>query len=142
MYLLTKAEIIAFKEDRFIRTVSNSYPYPSVIRLSKYLRIPYKRIELSRKNIHRRDGFRCQYCGEKSGDMTIDHIVPKSRGGLDSWDNLVTACRKCNNKKGSRTPQEANMILLNVPSRPHHIVFIKQIVDKLDDNWRPFLFMD
>lgn len=142
MYLLTKAEIIAFKEDRFIRTVSNSYPYPSVIRLSKYLRIPYKRIELSRKNIHRRDGFRCQYCGEKNGDMTIDHIVPKSRGGVDSWDNLVTACRRCNNKKGSRTPQEVNMTLLNVPSRPHHIVFIKQFIEKLDENWRPFLFMD
>jgi 5-methylcytosine-specific restriction endonuclease McrA len=78
----------------------------------------------------------------KTHELTIDHIIPKSRGGSESWENLVAACTKCNNKKGNRTPDEAGMVLINKPRRPHHILFIKQFMGKLDDNWKPFLFMD
>lgn len=139
---LTKAEMIAKEENRFIRSVSYKMPYPSVIRLSRYIRVPYKKIELSRRNIMRRDGFRCQYCGAKTKELTIDHIIPKSRGGFDSWDNLVTACKVCNNKKGSRTPEESGLALIKKPRRPHHILFITQYMGKVDDKWKPFLFMD
>lgn len=139
---LTKAELIAKRDGKIIRSVKDFYPHPSVIRLSRFLKMPFKKIELSRKNILKRDGFRCQYCGHKATDLTIDHIIPKSRGGTDNWENLVAACHKCNNRKGNRTPEEANMTLLNKPRKPHHILFIKQYMGKVDDNWKPFLFME
>lgn len=142
LLFLMKADLVAQKEGRHIRSVKCAYPYPSVIRLTAYVRIPYKRIELSRKNILRRDGNRCQYCGKKAPDLTIDHIVPKSRGGTDSWENLVAACVRCNNRKGNRTPEEARISLLKKPSRPHHILFFRQFLGKMDKDWRPFLFMD
>jgi 5-methylcytosine-specific restriction endonuclease McrA len=104
--------------------------------------MPYKRIDLSRKNILKRDNHRCQYCGKKTLDITIDHIMPKSRGGIDTWDNLVAACVRCNNRKGNRTPDEAGMKLLSKPRRPNHIMFLKQYIGRTEDSWRPFLFMD
>lgn len=139
---MMKAELVAEKKTRFIRTVSRSYPYPSVIKLLAYINIPYKKIDLSRKNILKRDNNRCQYCGKKAPDITLDHIIPRSRGGQDSWDNLVAACVRCNNRKGNRTPEEANMKLLSKPRRPNHIMFLKQYIGRAEENWRPFLFMD
>jgi 5-methylcytosine-specific restriction endonuclease McrA len=68
-------------------------------------------------------------------------VVPKARGGSDSWENLVAACTNCNNKKGDRTPDEANLSLLNKPFKPSHIMFIKNVVGKLDDNWKPYLYL-
>lgn len=140
--MLLKAEIVAVRHDKFIRSVSSKFPYPSVIRLAGYIRRPFRSIELSRKNILRRDDFRCQYCGKKTHDITIDHIIPRSRGGYDAWENLVAACTKCNSQKGCRTPEEAKMPLLSKPRKPNHIMFLKQFVGVPDDNWKPFLFMD
>ncbi len=137
-----KADMVEKRDGIVVRSINKSFPCPSVIRLSAYIKVPYKKIELSRKNIHRRDNYRCQYCGSRSTELTIDHIVPKSRGGIDSWENLVTACISCNNKKGSRTPDEAKMKLINLPSRPHHILFMKQYMGKVEKTWKPFLFMD
>ncbi len=142
LLFLMKAEIVARREDHLIRTIKDIYPYPSVIRLANYIRLPYKKVELSRKNILRRDSHQCQYCGTKSADLTIDHVIPRSRGGSDTWENLVTACTKCNNKKGNRTPDEAKMPLLNLPTKPHHILFLKQYIGAVAEEWRPFLFMD
>jgi 5-methylcytosine-specific restriction endonuclease McrA len=142
LLLLMKAEIVAEQENRFIRTVNRAFPFPSVIRLQAYIRVPYKKIELSRKNVLRRDNMKCQYCGKKSSQMTIDHIVPKSRGGQDSWDNLVAACVRCNNKKGNRTPDEAGLKLQSRPTRPHHIFFIQQFMGAVESSWKPFLFLD
>ncbi len=141
LLFLTKADLVEEKEGLAIRTVNKAFPYPSVIRLSAFVRIPYKKIDLSRKNILRRDGNQCQYCGKKTSALTIDHIIPKSRGGSDTWENLVAACVSCNNKKGSRTPEEAGMALLNKPNRPHHIIFMKQYLGNVEKNWKPFLFM-
>lgn len=142
MLILSKAELVAKNDKRFIRSPKQSFPLPSVIRIANYYRVPYRLIEQSRKNILRRDNFKCQYCGTKSSLLTIDHVIPKSKGGLDTWENLVTACIKCNNKKGNRTPDEANMPLIQKPKRPNHIFFLKQFMGKLDDYWKPFLFID
>lgn len=142
MLLLSKAELVAKQNGKVIRSPSISLPHPSVIRLLRYYRIPYRVIELSRKNILRRDNYQCQYCGKKTHALTIDHVIPKSRGGADSWDNLVAACVKCNNKKGNRTPEEARMPLIKKPRKPNHILFLKQYLGNVEDNWRPFLFMD
>jgi len=142
LILLTKAELVAKKNGRLIRSPRQLFPHPSVIRISRYVSVPYRSIELSRKNIQRRDNFTCQYCGCKSHALTIDHVLPKSRGGADAWDNLVAACLKCNNKKGNRTPEEARMMLRKKPRKPNHIMFLKQNMGTLEQTWRPFLFMD
>lgn len=142
LIFLTKAEVVAKRDGKLIRSINFAMPFPSVIRLARYIKVPFKKIELSRRNILKRDGFRCQYCGTKSHELTIDHIIPKSRGGSDSWDNLVSACKSCNNKKADRTPEEAGLHLLKRPRRPHHILFITQYMGKVDENWKPFLFME
>jgi 5-methylcytosine-specific restriction endonuclease McrA len=103
--------------------------------------VPYKKVVLTRKNILRRDAYRCGYCGRGDLRLTIDHIIPKARGGTDSWDNLISACTICNNKKSDRTPEEANMSLLTKPFKPSHIMFIKNVVGKLDENWKPYLYL-
>jgi 5-methylcytosine-specific restriction endonuclease McrA len=142
LLFLTKAEIVEERTNHVVRTVRDRYPFPSVIRLSAYLRVPFRKIELSRKNILRRDGYRCQYCGTSTPPLTVDHVIPRSRGGADTWENLTCACVKCNNKKGNRTPDEARMRLLSVPRKPHHVLFLKHYLGKVDEAWRPYLFMD
>lgn len=142
LIFLFKADLVAKKRGRVVRSPSQAFPFPSVIKLSYFVKIPYRKVELSRKNILRRDLNSCQYCGTKKGQLTIDHIIPKSRGGSETWDNLVAACVKCNNKKGNKTLEEANLHLLKNPRKPNHILFIKQFAGKVDENWKPFLFMD
>ena len=92
-------------------------PMPSVIRLIEYIHIPFERKSLSRKNILLRDHNTCQYCGRifPPQDLTLDHIAPRSRGGDSAWENLVTCCRSCNNRKGDRSPEAAGMRLLKRP---------------------------
>lgn len=142
LLFLMKADLVEHRGDRSIRTVRTDFPYPSVIRLASFVRVPYRKVELSRKNLHRRDNYRCQYCGKRSVELTIDHVIPKSRGGQDSWENLVSACVRCNNRKGNRTPEEASMPLLTKPTKPHHILFMKQYLGKVEKSWKPFLFME
>jgi len=137
---LHKAELVEALPGHFMRSPSTSFPWPSIVRLKMYVRVPYRRIMLSRKNILRRDGFRCQYCGNRD-QLTVDHVVPKSRGGKDTWKNLVTACTSCNNKKGSRTPEEARMPLRRQPFRPSHVMFIRDYVGTVEDTWKPYLFL-
>lgn len=137
---LGKAEIISKVDNKEIRSVYRTFEYPSIVRLVFFVRVPFKKIILSRKNILRRDNHRCQYCGA-STNLTIDHVIPKSKGGEDSWENLTTACIKCNNKKGDRTPEEAKMHLYNAPKRPSHITFIKNFAGKIDECWKPYLYM-
>lgn len=138
---LGKAEIIEKHPTLMIHSILVSYPYPSIIRLCKYVYIPRKRVILSRKNILRRDGYRCQYCGEKSPPLTVDHVIPKKLGGPDTWENLVCACFKCNNKKGDRTPEMAGMKLKTKPKKPIYLFFIQQEIKYADYNWKPYLFM-
>jgi 5-methylcytosine-specific restriction endonuclease McrA len=102
----------------FIRTVSHKYERPSVIRLVYVVRRPRPCVRLSKREILRRDEFRCQYCGRRTGQLTLDHIVPRYRGGGHSWQNLVAACPQCNRRKGGRALTEANMKLLRQPFEP------------------------
>jgi 5-methylcytosine-specific restriction endonuclease McrA len=139
---LGKAELIEAKDGKRIRAVSMSMPFPSIVRLGVYIHVPYKKIILSRKNILRRDGHRCQYCGSNEATLTVDHIVPRARGGEESWENLVTACVECNNRKGDRTLDEARMKLMRRPIRPNHITFIRHFVGTVDERWKPYLYMN
>ena len=136
-----KAEMIETADGLKIRSVSRCFSLPSVVRLWQYKKVPFKRIMLTRKNIITRDSNRCQYCGTAKGPMTVDHIVPKTMGGNDSWENLVCSCAKCNNKKGDRTPEQSQMKLLKRPTRPTYITFIQRN-HSVDERWKPYLFMD
>lgn len=140
LIFLHKAELVTNNPKLTVRTVNKSFPWPSVIRLKSYVSVPYKNINLTRKNILRRDNHKCVYCGRGDLAFTIDHVIPKSKGGKDTWENLVTACLPCNNKKGNRTPQEADLILKVKPYKPNFIMFILNSVSRIDDNWRPYLF--
>lgn len=140
MYL-GKAELILTDDGKAIRSMHARYPWPSIIRLSRFVKVPYKKVVLTRKNILRRDGYKCAYCGRGDLTLTIDHIIPKARGGDESWENLVSACTKCNNRKGDRTPSEAGLSLLVRPFKPSHIMFIKNVVGRVDEKWKPYLYL-
>jgi 5-methylcytosine-specific restriction endonuclease McrA len=141
LIILGKAELIQDDKRKEVRTVNRAFPWPSVIRLSYFVSIPYKKVVLTRKNILRRDAYKCAYCGRSDLPLTIDHVVPKSKGGVDSWENLVTACTVCNNRKGDRTLEESHIHLIYKPFKPSHIMFIKTVVGKLDENWKPYLYV-
>lgn len=114
---LKKAEIVKESGD-FLRSISDRFPIPKVIRLlCKLVRQVSPRVTYTRKNIHIRDNYTCQYCGSTS-NLTLDHVMPVSRGGKSSWENVVTACYPCNSRKGSKTPDEAHMPLAVTPKKP------------------------
>ena len=108
-------------EGRFLHTPSLRVRIPEVILLNGFNGFFHKEVRFSRRNIFERDKNTCQYCGKKFArpELTIDHVVPRSKGGYDSWTNLVLACVKCNVKKGGRTPREAGMPLIRKPLKPH-----------------------
>jgi 5-methylcytosine-specific restriction endonuclease McrA len=137
---LGKAEIVE-SVDAEIRSVSLSIDFPSVVRLQIYIYKPFSPVILSRKNILRRDRSTCQYCEKKAAPLTVDHIIPKTFGGKDTWDNLVCACLRCNNRKGNQTPDQAGMKLLKKPNRPSRLFFLQIFIDKPHESWRPYLFL-
>lgn len=140
LVFLEKAELLHDHPTMKLRSAKAVHDFPSVIRLRRYIKLPYTKVVLTRRNIMRRDRFMCQYCGQKSR-LTIDHIFPKSRGGKDTWLNLTTACDKCNVKKGNRTPKEAHMELINEPYRPIPITFFRDTNGGVQENWKPYLYM-
>ncbi len=101
-----------------IHTVSTAYERPSVIRLVYLVQRPRPRVRLSKREILRRDGYRCQYCGRQMTNLTVDHIMPRYRGGTHCWENLVAACPQCNRRKGGRTLDQVQMRLLHEPIEP------------------------
>jgi 5-methylcytosine-specific restriction endonuclease McrA len=107
-------------QDEVVLTPSMKIRIPRVIALKEFDRLPRQEVKFSRHNIYVRDGNRCQYCGHKfpSSDLSLDHVIPLSRGGHSSWDNVVCACLACNVRKGSRMPHEANMKLVAQPKKP------------------------
>jgi len=142
LVFLGKAEVVERLDGRMVHTPRLSLPLPSVVRLGLYIQRPQKRILLTRRNIIKRDGHRCQYCGQSRTAMTVDHVIPKNCGGNDSWENLVCACVRCNNKKGHRSPEEAGMPLRRLPRRPNHITFIQRFIGLGDHRWKQYLFLD
>ncbi len=138
LIFLDKAELIEANAIHSFHTVSRTFPMPSVIRLSRYINIPFKGVVLTRENVFRRDGYRCQYCGTNR-DLTLDHLVPRARGGKTTWDNLVTACKRCNSIKGDFTPEKAGLQLIAKPFRPSYVMFLKDISNGTYEEWKPYL---
>jgi len=117
LLLMEKAMIVSNGRG-VIRTPSTTFLRPSVIRLGYMVKRPRPRMKLTKREILQRDNYTCQYCGRQGPGLTIDHIVPRHRGGAQSWTNLVTACQSCNRKKGGQSAQEAQMQLCRQPSEP------------------------
>ena len=115
MMLKGKAESLELDLSREIRSGTH---LPTVIRLRQFVHVPFRQLPLTRRNVFHRDNQSCQYCGSRSDPLSIDHVIPKSRGGGDTWENVTTACLRCNVRKGNRTPKEAGMPLKRVPRRP------------------------
>lgn len=138
LVFLNKSEMVRSANGYKLHSVSHTYPMPSVIRLNRYVNAPYKGVNLTRQNIFKRDGYECQYCGTRR-DLTIDHVIPRAKGGTDSWMNLVTACKKCNAKKGDNTPDKANMPLRSKPYKPSYAIFLKDHVNDQAGEWDVFL---
>jgi len=123
-----------------IKSVRQSFPIPSVIRLQKMISRPRAANKMTRKEIFRRDNYTCQYCGRKVSEMTIDHVFPRHLGGQHVWTNVVAACPSCNHRKGSRTIEEAHLTLLRPPKEPPtsaEYIFGHYLSSDLD--WGPFL---
>ncbi|HAK59658.1 MAG TPA: HNH endonuclease [Nitrospiraceae bacterium] len=145
--LLTQGKVeVIDSYDREIRGISISFRLPSILRLLKVVKIRRagREVRFSRANIYQRDRYRCQYCGKKhhSEDLTFDHVIPLVQGGDTTWENIVTACLTCNNKKGGRTPREARMRLIRSPGKPKWmpIVTITLGMTSAPLSWRDYLY--
>ena len=138
LVFLQKAELVSENSSEKLHTIDLAFPMPSVIKLKRYVNIPYKGVILTRENIFRRDRFQCQYCGT-SKDLTLDHVVPKAKGGKTSWTNLVTACKRCNSKKGDFLPEEIGFKLEMRPFRPSYVMFLRDFSGYQYEEWQPYL---
>jgi 5-methylcytosine-specific restriction endonuclease McrA len=137
LWLDEKAELIHSTE-RYFRAARVAFPEPSVVRLARYVRVPYQsRVALNRRAVFARDGHRCQYCGATAEN--IDHVVPRSRGGTHTWDNVVAACRRCNTRKEDRLVHEVGLTLRRSPSQPRERVWFLVATGGLRPDWEPYL---
>ena len=139
MMLAEKATLI-LNGRGVIHSVSQSFPLPSVIRLKRMVKRPRPVVKFNRKEIFRRDNYTCQYCGRQSSNLTIDHVVPRHLGGETQWDNVVTACSRCNHLKGGLTPEQSGMYPRKTPNNPPNsatYLFGKHLNENQD--WQEFL---
>lgn len=140
--------IIEEEYNQEIHSVSITMKIPAVIRLKKYVRVLYERItycSFTKRNIHLRDNFHCQYCNMKfeQRKLSIDHVIPESRGGLTNWENTVSCCHACNLVKDDRTPEEAGLKLIRVPRKPHGFVEIIRIkIGEINSLWYKYLGLE
>ena len=142
MLFAEKAEVVEEYGEQ-VRSVSFSMPMPAVVRVVRATRRPRTAVRFSRSHVLLRDGHRCQYCHETqpATDLTFDHVLPRSRGGPTSWENIVAACRLCNLRKGNRTPEEARMPLARRPVRPRWLPPLRalSVSRSVPESWRLFL---
>ena len=122
-----------------VRSISQIFPIPSVIRLIYMVKRPLIRRRLSRQAVFQRDGFSCQYCGKSTKELTVDHVVPRSRAGPHVWENVASACIPCNHRKAGLTPRQAGMKLLRKPSTPRPNPYYLFNNRQIRDDWRQFI---
>jgi 5-methylcytosine-specific restriction endonuclease McrA len=132
-----KADVI-HEGDRLVRSERLALPVPSVVRLRSYIKVPFqRRATLNRRAVFARDAHRCQYCGAPA--ESIDHVLPRSRGGPHAWENVVAACRPCNVKKRDRLPEESGMRLRRSPCAPRGAAWVAAAVGRVPEHWTPYL---
>src|SRR5579862_4247881 len=137
LVLATRAELVHATEAVF-HAERVALPEPSVVRLARYVRVPHNRmVAVNRRTVFARDGHRCQYCGSTA--ESIDHVMPRSRGGLHAWDNVVAACRRCNTRKEDRLPHEAGLVLRSAPMAPRQRVWLLAMSGGAREDWAQYL---
>jgi 5-methylcytosine-specific restriction endonuclease McrA len=142
LLLKEKAEIVE-AAGAWLRAEQVSLPVPTVIRLVYYVRIPRRfSLPVSRRTVLARDHYTCQYCGAQPGraNLTIDHVLPRSRGGESRWENVITACGPCNRRKGNRTPEEARMPLRHQPRRPRYLALTLLEGPAAPEEWGKYMY--
>lgn len=123
-----------------IRSINKEFPIPSVIRLKKQITRPRPQVHLTSREVFRRDNYTCQYCGRLGLQLTIDHVIPKHLGGKHVWENVVTACQRCNHLKGGKTPESANMFPIKSPATPPSSAqFLYGKYLPVNEAWKTFL---
>lgn len=139
--LMTDVAVRVEDADAVLRTPTRAVPVPSVVRLARYVRRPHRqKVAFNRRNLFRRDDHRCQYCGRRGSDLTLDHVLPRSRGGPTTWENVVACCRGCNARKRDRTPEEAGMTLERRPKAPRFVFSSAYgLIQDVDPIWRRYL---
>ena len=139
--LIGKAQAIE-TYSKVIKSVNESFELPCVIALKRIVKFRYQTIPCHRRNVIWRDNNQCQYCSKHfmADKLTIDHVIPRSRGGKNDWFNLVTACKKCNQKKGDKTPSEANMPLIKEPKIPKSDIFKNISKNQIIPRWKYYLW--
>jgi 5-methylcytosine-specific restriction endonuclease McrA len=141
MIYLGKADVLHANE-AWLTSSTGTHPAPSVVRLRHHVRRPLPELKLSRRTVFARDHYTCQYCGTVAKDLTIDHVIPKRLGGLTVWENLVTACRRCNTRKSDKPLSHSGMKLNVVPRRPRYVPYIsltKYQLGRKHEVWRDYL---
>ena len=134
-----KAEVIE-ELDKPLRSASGSFIWPHVIRLLNYVRVPRAiQRKISRRALFARDGWRCVYCGTTNGRLTLDHVIPRSKGGESTWENVVTSCAPCNLRKADRLLEEVEMVLPHPPRPPAPVLFIKLATPRVPVIWQQYL---
>jgi len=140
LLLKEKAEVIEASLERRLRAERATFPYPLVIRLVTYVPIPrFFNLPLSRRSLLSRDSYMCQYCGAADKPLTMDHVVPKSKGGKTEWTNVVAACVACNRKKGNKLPAEIKMFPHNAPTKPAYIAVVLLGQAKGNETWARYI---
>ncbi|MFO0807862.1 MAG: HNH endonuclease [Gemmataceae bacterium] len=130
------------EDDDWVRTVDTEIQVPRVIRLFDYDKLPKQTVKFNRRNIFARDHNQCQYCGKKfpTAELSLDHIVPRSQGGPNTWENIVCACVACNVRKGGRTPKQAHMALVRKPEKPKRSPVLNlKLTQRKYRSWQAFL---
>ncbi len=139
---LGKVEVVEYSRDRMIQGIGREYQLPAVVRVARAFKRDKVQVRFSRLNIYARDGFTCQYCGERcdSEDLNFDHVVPRSQGGRTTWENIVTCCLPCNGAKANRTPAQAGMALRRAPKKPHTLpaITVKFNGSRVPEEWKPY----
>ena len=121
--------------------INGRIPLPEIIKLVNYVPLPYSEVVLSRKNIYLRDNNSCQYCGKTGGNLTIDHVVPRSRGGGETWENMVVCCARCNSRKGDSSLEEAGLKILGAPYRPPSSLYLHMTrLCNIPQSWYNYFF--
>ncbi len=140
LLLKQRAELLE-RSDELLHAERFQMERPVVIRLLSYVRIPrdVHRRKITRKAVLARDSWTCQYCGSTRSGLTVDHVIPRSRGGLSVWDNIVAACAPCNRRKGNRLPAEIEMHPASLPKPPGPTVFIRIAAPRIPASWEPYL---
>jgi 5-methylcytosine-specific restriction endonuclease McrA len=136
-----KAEIVTHEEKSPIKTERTTFKRPTVIRLLRYITVPFRKVNLNRQNLFRRDDYKCVYCGSKE-KLTIDHVIPKSKGGPNTWTNLVTCCGGCNVNKGDKDLvdflNENGLTMHHQPFKPTYLYFVEKI-NNVNSDWKKFV---